>query len=579
MQWQKLVVFTLFCGTALPGGTIHLKTRTIDTANLPADYQAQPSTKRWRAGVSHYLVQFRAPVSDNDRDALAQHGAVITASVPDNAVMVAAGDDFTTEGLNVEYAGRLQPQDKLSPTVQDASDSLTMVVEFHGDVDPADAQALLSEQQLTLLAHPNLAWTHFLVTGKRQAVLDLQSWDEVDYLFPASADLTSGQAVHLCESALSTDGNNTGQYAVVGHGWPKDSSGKATVGYFFSALTGLVPAATVKAQVLLALNAWTAYAPLKFQPGAGATALQTINVWFASGDHGDGFPFSSEVLAHTFYPSNPEPIAGDMHFNMDQAWHSGNNVDIYTVALHEAGHALGLGHSDQPGAVMYPYYRLGAQIAAADIAGIQSLYGAVTAAPVAPPAIPLTVTVNNLAATTAAASIAVSGTTANGIGTTVVTWQTDQKATGQAVGGATWSVAAVPLVVGTNTITMTATDGNHRQAVKAITVTRSAPPAAATTTSTPTTPAPGATAPIIAIASPAMTIVQTNQASIPVSGTASATAAKVTWQNGPLGTGVATGISNWTANVPLLTGTNTVIVKAIDAAGNSAWRSLTVVRR
>jgi hypothetical protein len=30
--------------------------------------------------------------------------------------------------------------------------------------------------------------------------------------------------------------------------------------------------------------------------------------------------------------------------------------------------------------------------------------------------------------------------------------------------------------------------------------------------------------------------------------------------------------------VPLLVGTNTVIVRAYDAAGNSSWRSITVIR-
>jgi hypothetical protein len=49
---------------------------------------------------------------------------------------------------------------------------------------------------------------------------------------------------------------------------------------------------------------------------------------------------------------------------------------VYSIALHELGHALGLGHSADPGAVMYPHYSGGvfSDLASDDIAGIRSLY-------------------------------------------------------------------------------------------------------------------------------------------------------------------------------------------------------------
>ncbi|MGI8988008.1 MAG: hypothetical protein ACR2I2_00305 [Bryobacteraceae bacterium] len=83
--------------------------------------------------------------------------------------------------------------------------------------------------------------------------------------------------------------------------------------------------------------------------------------------------------------------------------------------------------------------------------------------------------------------------------------------------------------------------------------------------------------------SPGSSIVSTNSASIAVRGTASDNSGvvNVTWQNTLSGAqGIAEGTSEWTASViPLYPGTNTIVVRAFDAAGNSGWRSLTVTRR
>ena len=95
------------------------------------------------------------------------------------------------------------------------------------------------------------------------------------------------------------------------------------------------------------------------------------------------------ILAHAFQPGTEVQfgpggtIAGDIHFDVGKIWAddptdttADPDFDLFTVALHEFGHALGLGHSDVVGSVMEPVYAGARRILTADdIAGIQTIYG------------------------------------------------------------------------------------------------------------------------------------------------------------------------------------------------------------
>ncbi|KAG9491353.1 hypothetical protein GDO78_000057 [Eleutherodactylus coqui] len=97
-------------------------------------------------------------------------------------------------------------------------------------------------------------------------------------------------------------------------------------------------------------------------------------------EHGDFFPFDGPggVLAHAFPPG--EHLGGDVHFDDEETWTvDSEDCSLFSVAVHEFGHTLGLAHSSNPHALMYPIYTYfnskNLSLPADDVLGIQALYG------------------------------------------------------------------------------------------------------------------------------------------------------------------------------------------------------------
>ncbi len=90
-----------------------------------------------------------------------------------------------------------------------------------------------------------------------------------------------------------------------------------------------------------------------------------------------GYNFGASTLAQAFMPPpvNNYSAAGDIQFNTGQTFNSGATYDLYTVATHEVGHALGLYHSGIASSEEYPTYNgVKGALTADDIAGIRSIY-------------------------------------------------------------------------------------------------------------------------------------------------------------------------------------------------------------
>jgi hypothetical protein len=558
------------------GAGLQLKTRSLEAAG---DSRAEsPQPLRWHAGSrAHLLLQFEAVPTPGQLEELKQRGASPLGYVPDLGLMVAVEDDTDLTGLGLKWTGVLAARDKLSPEVDVSGGSGAFLIEFHPDVPPEDALALLEGNLFTPKVHPDLLPNQFLVDGDAARVARLSDWEEVAYIFPASRDLAEGLRVVACSGGLTAYGT-MGQYvAHVGDGWDGPGRNTADIGYFFPTLTGNLPGEKMRSEILRAFAEWSRHVAVHFHPESDPDALKTISVLFAAGQHGDGFPFAGpgRILAHTFFPAPPipEPVAGDMHFNADEPWSSAIGPDLFSVALHESGHALGLGHSDRPGSVMYPYYRKATVLTQQDIAAIREMYAASRTenpGPETPSALRIVVqSPASSGLTVIADRILLAGSVEGATGEVQISWHSGN-ATGSARTSRYWSFS-VPLRIGENAITLEVRDGLQRTASETLRLTLAAEPNR-----------PGDTAPpALTITSPASTTISTSNASIRISGTARDTAgvAAVTWQDSLGNAGTAQGTTYWaTGDIPLREGTNTITIRARDAAGNESWRSLVITR-
>lgn len=229
----------------------------------------------------------------------------------------------------------------------------------------------------------------------RQAVSQFQSFYRI---YPEEDGVCDEKTIKLLnqprcgvQDPLPGQRSVTGRLApfvTVGAKWAKN-----ILSYKYLNTTSDLPENRQREIINEAFSRWSGVSALQFKEVQGSDDTD-LSVAFHRGSHGDGNPFDDaggadgNTLAHAFFPPPAGGSwAGSLHFDEFEMWKDqpgGIGIRLYNVSLHEIGHLLGLAHSQDQNAIMYAYYGEDRNdLRPDDVAGIQSLYGAPVADPVA----------------------------------------------------------------------------------------------------------------------------------------------------------------------------------------------------
>jgi hypothetical protein len=161
-------------------------------------------------------------------------------------------------------------------------------------------------------------------------------------------------------------------------GWDGAGLNAVTLGYNLAQPTADL--ANELSIIEKALDEWNNYVQINLQRNTHAGKPDQFDFYFTNTDPTTGAAWNQNTLAVGFFPDDvvANPRAGDVYFNDLLTWTGGttadgsrttananqalNSCDLYFVALHEIGHALGLRHPAgdtqnlAAGAVMSPFF-------------------------------------------------------------------------------------------------------------------------------------------------------------------------------------------------------------------------------
>jgi hypothetical protein len=153
----------------------------------------------------------------------------------------------------------------------------------------------------------------------------------------------------------------------------------------FATLNAQMPTHEWEEDILRAFQAWAVQSNINIGLVAdGGEPFGTLGLKQSDPRFGDvrigAFPMGADLLADA-NPYNPfvaSTLVGDVFLNSDYVFSdngANSTYDLFSVALHEAGHVYGFPDNLDPNSAMYESYHADSSLSATDVADLQALYG------------------------------------------------------------------------------------------------------------------------------------------------------------------------------------------------------------
>lgn len=322
------------------------------------------------------IVQFYTAGESANVSTIESAGMTPVYRVSDRAYVVNGTPAQASSLAGLRWAGLVPGSKKISGLV-DPDSSTSQLIEFFPGTSESIAITVVDGSGAAAVSTGFIADGYLLVDASMPQLQALAGDPSVARIMKSANYINQGNFVPYACSGHGSDHLETAPFVTVGEGWDGPGLGSATLSLIVN--NDLPDLGNEEEIVYDSLQKWADVAALSISKATSANQDQQIEVNFA------GIDGPSGILAFAFYPApdpNPETIAGDQYYDTDDTWVDGPETDtsvgfdLNLVSLHELGHSLGLGHPDDPNAIMYAFYEPGREpeLAADDIEGILSLY-------------------------------------------------------------------------------------------------------------------------------------------------------------------------------------------------------------